>query len=116
MTTPTGRNSRDPGARSTDEDGEAAGALVGKNQTGPNYRNHNESVSRGTLLPGKHQGTCVHSLSKRTHFLKRPQVLDICTKHTPHRFTICFFFFAKNYTQCGSRAHVHPKRSVDPDN
>lgn len=34
--------------------GGAVGAVVGKKQTGPNYRNHNESVSRGTLLPEKH--------------------------------------------------------------
>lgn len=58
---------------------EVVGVLVGKNQTGPNYRNHNESVSRGTLLPGKHQGICVHSGTHTTsthtltHTLKRMQ-------------------------------------------
>lgn len=52
---------------------EVVGMMVGKNQTGPNYRNHNESVSRGTLLPGKHHKrylrTCSHELlaQARTH-------------------------------------------------
>lgn len=78
LTTPTGHNSRDPGVPSTlkkkrgsdgGEGGEGlVGVLVGKNQTGPNYRNHNESVSRGTLLPGKHRSICVHSqMHARTH-------------------------------------------------
>lgn len=44
---------------------EVVGMLVGRNQTGPNYRNHNESVSRGTLLPGKHHQK--HSSSTHSH-------------------------------------------------
>lgn len=56
MTTPIGHNRRDPGVPSTSEkrrgsgrregEEESLGAPVGKNQTGPNYRNQNESVSR----------------------------------------------------------------------
>lgn len=45
---------------------EVVGKLVGKNQTGPNYRNHNESVSRGTLLPGKHHKAFTY-VQPRTH-------------------------------------------------
>lgn len=115
MTTPTGHNSRDPGVPSTPErrrgsgggeggggGGWGAGGLVGKNQTGPNYRNHNESVSRGTLLPGKHQGICVHcrTHTTSTHTLTRSkecrsaQVLYTCT----HLFFL-LYSFAKKHIQ-----------------
>lgn len=79
MTTPIGHNRRDPGVPSTSEkrkgsgrregEEESLGAPVGKNQTGPNYRNHNESVSRRTLLPGKQRGICIHSKMHTRKFL-----------------------------------------------
>lgn len=128
MTTPPGHNSRDPGVLFTvqeEEDMEqqrrrgeevAAGALVGKNQTRPNYRNHNESVSRETLLPGKHQGiwrALLNHTSTHTFTLnKRPQVLrTYLHRKSRHRFTLLFLHMLVR-----SHAHTHPNPSADPDN
>lgn len=115
---------------------EVVGVLVGKNQTGPNYRNHNESVSRETLLPGKHRGICVHSWThstskahtySKTHTqnkkktFKYAQVLQICTHTHTHKFLL-YSFLQRNTHSCtfcfvGPHAHtLLPKPSVDPDN
>lgn len=109
---------------------EEVGVLVGKNQKGPNYRNHNESVSRGTLLPGKHQGMCMRSwlCTTSTPTLTRTHE---CSKECRSAQVqhICFTVFAKNYTEMHTGAHacvstctqthedtLLPKPSVDPDN
>lgn len=75
---------------------EVVGVLVGKNQTGPNYRNHNESVSRETLLPGKHRGICVHSW---THSTSKAHTYS--KTHTQNKKR------RSNMHRCYKSAHIH---------
>lgn len=86
------------------------GMWVGKNQTGPNYRNHNESVSRGILLPGKHHKkhlrTCSHELipQARTHTnVKQNAKVHRCyiPAHTVNIFLL--YSLCKEYTT----VHTH---------
>lgn len=151
MTTPTGHNRRDPGVPSTSEkrkgsgrregEEESVGALVGKNQTGPNYRNHNESVSRGTLLPGKQRGICIHSQMHPstfhipTHIDTRALVRNIrkTSQVLKHFFFSSFHRFRKKHTDTHAQKHTREyacasnyaknthtvtssKHSVDPNN
>lgn len=114
MTTPIGHNRRDPGVPSTSEkrkgsgrregEEESLGAPVGKNQTGPNYRNHNESVSRGTLLPAKQPAICIRSKMQSRKFLipthtefQKPQMLKLSD----------FLSFPDLETHTHAHAHTH---------
>lgn len=105
------RRKRNKGGDGGRREEEVVGVLVGKNQTGPNYRNHNESVSRETLLPGKHRGICVHSWThstskahtySKTHthkIKKRRSNMHRCYKsahtHTHTHTNFCFTVFCK---------------------
>lgn len=91
---------------------EVVGMLVGKNQTGPNYRNHNESVSRGTLLPGKHHKkqlrAATNAYLKRalTQMLRRKQKCTGATFLRTQYTHFCFTVFTKKYTLVHIGAHA----------